>query len=927
MRTSSLLEKSAFIYLVTCMFFSTMNLFIVEVPSSIWELVLPIKIYLLILPVLFLSTLWIYRSRYSSQFRKLISAVFVAHVLGIYTDFYLLIFTDRPWLFFSNIYQCFVFAWDDPENWWSILFFVVPLIVALAPAIWLGGIICTWLELHIVCFCVKINQLRQGNHKDFALKFENDPSSMGLIEADTEDNTKTEKGSNPIGNNSGDKVGDKDRESEDRESAVHKKDDMKNNNSNKYIFEEHLTDLKNIEKMLHYTHILGVNAHWGDGKSFVMNEFCKKAENDKSFYTIRIELLSYRYNEFEKVLLHKLTGLLKYNHIFSIQLEEFRAVFGKNWWGRLIGAIFLGLTDEKQAIWGSMSTALSNLPRNVLIVYEDLERIDNIEYIKRILSISERLTGAAKTNVYVIYEYDKQALLSKEELKPDYLEKYIPHEVNLSHVSFSSMITQVIQGLKREETDWIKHGDWELLESTVSFLKDAQKWNSYLLALNSFNVESDMDSISTRKVIQFLQDITANIHLMVDELYSKEKDKKKRGNTEFQIEKQVIKGFWFVKHFMPDEYIKLKAKESTFRQPLFSVVESKGAGQEGENSDVHIENYYNIAHEIHDLYIKEKEALVQKAKKSISSSLENRRAYSMLLMFGYINVFYMGGKADEYDEAGNPLYSWFGMSIFMRRLYASERNAFIDQIIWHLLQNDITFKSELVRIFDFFKKYGMSIKDEKNEQIRNMKWKQLQSIMYGFQDCICPDTIYASNKPENIWAIIALGLLVLEGPENEWEALLESFKKLAGPETENFSPDAFIGFISFIDARYPNVYKNCVVLFNKIYGGKKSGGLNFVERRRLVNFAIRYIALLPSLVPQLLNKRKLAEIWYTFSEGNRLDNLEQQVIASLIKDIKNIQEETDGNSFEEELSIASEFLIILQNIFKKNNETQDSSKI
>ena len=114
MRTSSLLEKSAFIYLVTCMFFSTMNLFIVEVPSSIWELVLPIKIYLLILPVLFLSTLWIYRSRYSSQFRKLISAVFVAHVLGIYTDFYLLIFTDRPWLFFFQYISVLCFCVGRP---------------------------------------------------------------------------------------------------------------------------------------------------------------------------------------------------------------------------------------------------------------------------------------------------------------------------------------------------------------------------------------------------------------------------------------------------------------------------------------------------------------------------------------------------------------------------------------------------------------------------------------------------------------------------------------------------------------------------------------------------------------------------------------------------------------------------------------------
>lgn len=989
MKTSSLFEKSAFVYFVTCLFFSTRNLFTVKAPSSIWELVLPIKIYLLILPALFLFTLWIYRSNYSLRFRKLISGVFVAHILGIYTDFYLLIFTNHPWQFFSNIYQCFIFEWDNPENWWPILFFVVPSIVALWAAVWLVAPVFIMPLVRVIIRRIKQPEVRgdcmkKGDHKDFALKFENEPSSMGLIEADTEDNTKMEKESNPIGNNSGDKVGDNDRGSE-----VHKKDDMKNNNSNKYIFRQHLEDLRNIEKMLHYTHILGLNAYWGDGKSFVMDEFCRKAEEDKSFYTIRIELLSYRYNEFEKVLLHKLTGLLKYCHIFSIQLEEYRAVLGKNWWGRLVGTFFLGLTDEKQAIWGSMSKVLTGLPRNVLIVYEDLERIDNIEYIKRILSISEKLMSADKSNVYVIYEYDKRALLTKSGLSPDYIEKFIPHEVNLSHVSFYSMIDQVLFYMRVDKPDWVKEEDMESLEDTKNLVEDAQVWNRYLLSLDPFDMESDIDSITPRRIIHFLQGVTENIHLIKDKFHGKWEEKKQLVNTEFQLEKRLIKAFCFVKHFMPEEYMKLKAGKNILKQPLFSAMKLKEVNQGDGKSERRIisQSYYDMTHDSNGSV---KEDMVEKAKKSINSSLENRRVYSMLLMFEFMNDFEMLGHPDEYDSMGNPLHPWFGMSEYMRHLFVEERNAFINQFIWHLLQNGIESRSGAVEIFDYFKK---NIMDDANEQKRKSGWFGLQGIMMDSQDLICPNTIYASNKLENSWSIIALGLLVLEGIEKEWLlegtdeqryliennkvsgmenkwlfrsltninsfithqinkekqikefkymsaaesrltfinenkrlplkgaewiTLLNLFNFLAGPGTEKFNADEFIGFISFIDARYPNVYKAYMIEFNEIYHQDKKSGLNRVEEERLIYFAIRYISLLPYLVPELIEhsgEQFFTNLWNTVTGDDRRNYLEQEVITPLIKQIDEIKtKDTSDGKGNEDMNMAVDFLRNLEQL-------------
>lgn len=908
MKTSSLFEKSAFVYLITCIFFATMNLFYVDSPASIWELILPIKIYLVMLSLLFLSTAWFYRNKYSFQFRKLITGAFIGHILGIYTDFYLMIFPNQTWKALSNICRCFDFEWSNPENWWSILFFITPSSLALLAAMGL----CLEMIMERKIKVKKNCKVPQNDHKNFHLRFKNSAKAMGLEEGRAEEERIQEKSK---GNTKQNPIGiypNKNKDNQAQTGNEEKSDGTKNMAKENSIFREHIEDLKNIEKMLHYTHMLGVNASWGNGKSFVMNEFCKLGEKDKSFYTIHIELLSYGYNEFEKVLLHKLTGLLKEQHIFSIQLEEFRAVLGKNWWGQIIGAFFLGLTDEKQAIWSSMSEVLSYLPRNLLIVYEDLERIDNIEYIKRILSISEKLTSAPNCNVYIIYEYDRQALLEKAGMSPRYLEKYIPHEINLTHMSFYSMVDQILSALRLEKPYWIEDGDLKLLENAKNLLQDAEKFDSYLLSLHLSNPESYLDTMTIRRIIQYLKDITANNHKNGIEFHNEKENLGPNAPYSVNLERHIIEAFSFVKNFMPDEYIRLSAEKSVLKLSIFSIMESEKENHKAEigGGRAVYKSYYDITHDSSD---SENEELMEKAQRSLSSSLENRRAYSMLIIFGYIDVFNMLGHSDEYDENGKPLRPWFGMSEGLRQLYALERNAFIDHMVWHLLQNGISSGNGPSFMYCFFKRH---IRDEKNKQAREEEWLELHAIAIDPTSVIGKGTIYVSTKLENNWVLIALGLLVLEETENEWLKLLNYFQQYAVVHTNDLKQVSFIGFLTFIDARYEKVYKFCVKLFNEACSMGKFEGQDSVDEERMVNFSVRYISLLSHLVPQLSEKRKLAEIWCLLPKDNKCDYLEQEFIGPLISEIEKSKSAKTEDSSTDDLLTAHAFLLNVQKILK-----------
>lgn len=74
-------------------------------------------------------------------------------------------------------------------------------------------------------------------------------------------------------------------------------------------------DLERIEEYIEKYNIVGINSEFGNGKSFITEELLRKNKN--KFEIIKINLLSYNFDEFNLILIKELNKILKKYKIFQ----------------------------------------------------------------------------------------------------------------------------------------------------------------------------------------------------------------------------------------------------------------------------------------------------------------------------------------------------------------------------------------------------------------------------------------------------------------------------------------------------------------------------------------------------------------------------------------------------------------------------------
>ena len=71
------------------------------------------------------------------------------------------------------------------------------------------------------------------------------------------------------------------------------------------------------------------------------------------------------------------------------------------------------------------------------MIFEDIDRIENKDTIKKIFAISEKL---ATKELHIVYQFDAGELKNKG-FTYKYLEKYIPYTVNLTDIDYEKLVT------------------------------------------------------------------------------------------------------------------------------------------------------------------------------------------------------------------------------------------------------------------------------------------------------------------------------------------------------------------------------------------------------------------------------------------------------------------------------------------------------
>ena len=429
------------------------------------------------------------------------------------------------------------------------------------------------------------------------------------------------------------------------------------------LFRERTFDIQRLEDYLQSFSIVGINGPWGSGKSFLVDHLDKN-----SWIAVKIDLLACNLDEIQTVLLNELDRTLKSEGIFSAYSPKLKKILKKDGLISDIGQIFLrDDTTYSEALTG-FADDLKKLPKPLMIIFEDLDRIDRPDVIRKILGISEKL---AKENIKVIYQYDEKNLLEKDGFDRKYLEKYIPAVVNLTEISFSDLLDHVFG--ETEKTEVLKREDFKFLERPV-YPPVSFGWK---FVPKPFILQ--IPDVTARKVEHFFKEL---------QIFMKQE------NTIYQDYKREVIVFFVIKHFFDEVYDKLipgKSLEETF---TFSY------------SD------YNDTITYWWMYCNKEKNNANLA--DIFFSAENHLSAVMISLFQYEWDIYELKK--DFQSAATES---------VQNIQKKNKNEQIDRIIWNLLCSGKSEYTDQYRIIRLLQEEVLSQKPEEQEKAFEDLWEKL----------------------------------------------------------------------------------------------------------------------------------------------------------------------------------------------------------
>lgn len=294
-------------------------------------------------------------------------------------------------------------------------------------------------------------------------------------------------------------------------------------------------DLEILMKYIENFRIVGLNGRWGTGKTFLINEFIKKAED--KYEIIVIDLMTSNLAEVQSILIKEFEELmLKYRILPKNSAQIYKKINSSSLLNKLsdLTSILFAESKLKSEIFSGIKDDLRKINKDIIVIYEDLDRITDIEVIKNIFSISEKLSN---NQIRIIYQFDENKL-KELGLTHDYLEKYIPYKINLSELSFWEVLKFE---LKELNTPLLEIIDFDYLKE--------QRHHGVLYNLFKYEQEPiiSVSFIPIRQIKQLLSEILFTLD-----------------NAEEQLieQKQTIISYFILKHLYNEGYEKINIQQN-----------------------------------------------------------------------------------------------------------------------------------------------------------------------------------------------------------------------------------------------------------------------------------------------------------------------------------------------------------------------------
>lgn len=193
-------------------------------------------------------------------------------------------------------------------------------------------------------------------------------------------------------------------------------------------------DLKRVETYLEQVNIVGINGEWGTGKTFLMEEFCRK--HGEEYEVVRVDLLTCNLDQVDVFLLQEMETILRKHRIYPRYSRSLCNMMKSHSWLKDLRELLRMDNDVKTMVFDGFKQDMKKLGKPVVVIIEDLDRVADGKVIRKILDLTERLSCDW---IKVVMEYDVGNL---KELGFDrkYIEKYIPYVVNLTEISLQSLL-------------------------------------------------------------------------------------------------------------------------------------------------------------------------------------------------------------------------------------------------------------------------------------------------------------------------------------------------------------------------------------------------------------------------------------------------------------------------------------------------------
>lgn len=302
------------------------------------------------------------------------------------------------------------------------------------------------------------------------------------------------------------------------------------------LFRERKYDLQRVYYYLQNVPIVGLNASYGEGKSFLVNMIYHDQAMRKRFTFIQVDLLTCNLDNIESILLNKIELVLQSNGIYSFSGKQYGNIL-RNF--QLSSILYQSFKDEQLGVASSFlgfQNDIQRLDKDILIVFDDLDRIPDRDMILKIFAIAEKLSG---DKIHILFQCDYHNLPWDR----DYLEKYIPYVVNLTELTFERIVSELWNKCRLDEITCLKDRDIQ----NITMLPVSNVILNQITELKSYSVKLALKK-SIRRVELYLRDL----HSMWDM------------NIQFQNQNSVkcLAKILFIQHFLPDKMEAIQVSES-----------------------------------------------------------------------------------------------------------------------------------------------------------------------------------------------------------------------------------------------------------------------------------------------------------------------------------------------------------------------------